>query len=585
MPRECRAPKPCPAFTVLVLLGARVTSKKSSPWKSTGGAGCQPGLIQYPQQARNGLDEATLECMQQHAEYLSQQMTQLIQELEQMKLEQSDKGGQKERSSSNLVEDEEGCSIVEKVEEDKNDGNEEGSNVDATAESNAGNEAKEGYETAKEEVNQDENGEEANAARNDEDNDEKANGENNDHNVKRKLGSPLEESIQLPDLDLDKGCSLITDMMDKLIHIFGQGLSNSFYPVPQQAFGVGSAFEGWSPQALCCTYVVYCVLLPLSPPPGHAFHLELDTAGMLQRNFCVCVELLCTCMRERLGEDMLSFLHHPKEELRRKQEPSLLHTLCTSSYLDVEKTVQCFYGFVRVAWLLLPQSRHWRLMLQPCSRSCKFQLRNDQESFTAEMVFGVRQGDSDIFVGSAPTEVGIPSTTWLESYAVAEAKFFRHVSRQAPQGSCYCKCLQLLTGFLMSVGFSRYALKTVVMHLLSTVPLTRWCRRDFGQRLMDILKYLRCSLETKELHHFVFSSDSFLMEISLPSGFRAAEAHSLFEHLASSPDAHRKAVQEYNRLLHRLQQLLILAIERDAGAQSCACEASWQTLYILTSRS
>ncbi|NWZ64640.1 IPIL1 protein, partial [Acrocephalus arundinaceus] len=342
---------------------------------------------------------------------------------------------------------------------------------------------------------------------------------------------------------------LITDLMGQLTDIFGQGLSKSFYPVPQEAIGVGSAFEGWSPQV---RGVVYRVLVPLSPPPGHVFRLEPDAAGMLQRNFCVRVELLCTCTREQLGEeDMLCFLHHPEEELRRKQEPSLLHTLCTGSYLDVEKTVHWFCRFVRVAWLLLPQSRHWRLMLQPSSRSCKFQLSKDKESFTAEMVFGVWQGDSDIFVGSQPTQAGVPSTTWLETYAVAEAKFFRHISRQAPQDSWHCKCLQLLTGFLMGVGFSSYALKTVVMHLLTSVPLTRWRRRDFQQRLIDILKYLRRSLETKQLHHFVVGNESFPVEISLPSGLRVAEPPNLFQHLASSADAHTKAVQDYVRLLHQ----------------------------------
>lgn len=74
---------------------------------------------------------------------------------------------------------------------------------------------------------------------------------------------------------------------------------------------------------------------------------------------------------------------------------------------------------------------------------------------------------------------------------------------------------------------------------------------------MDILKYLRCSLETKELQHFVMGNESFPVETSLPSGFHGAEATNLFEHLASSSDAHRKAVQENNWLLHQLKQLLI----------------------------
>ncbi|KAM7041542.1 inositol 1,4,5-trisphosphate receptor-interacting protein-like 1 [Acridotheres tristis] len=557
------------------------------------------GLIQYPQQAGDGLDEATLERMQQRAEYLNQQMTHLMQELEQNNLGHSgvawgallmwqfwavtgililllvlwfachkirrDPGnsGYKEKSSSNLAEEEEeGHKAIAKkeiesddanVEEDNKDGNEDGSNVDAKAESNAGNEAKEGCDDAKEEVNNDEKGEEVSAAGNEEDKHD-ANEEDDGHHVKRSLGSLLEERIQLPVLDLDRGCSIVTDLMDKLTHIFGQGLFNSFYPVPQQAIGVGSAFEGWSPRA---QDAVYCVLVPLSPPPGHAFHLELDTAGVLPRKCCVRVELLCTCTKEQLGEDMLCFLHHSEEELRRKQDPSLLHTVCTDSYLDVEKTVHWFYRFVRVAWLLLPQSHHWRLTLQPSSRSCKFQLSKDQESFMVEVIFGVRQGDSDIFVGSQPTEAGISSTTWLETYAVAEAKFFRHISRQAPHDSWHCKCLQLLSRILMGVGFSSYALKTVVMHLLNTVPVTQQGRRDFLQRLVNTLKYLRCSLETKQLNHFVIGNERFPTEISLPSDFRAAEAPNLFQHLASNPDAHMKAMQEYVQLLHQLKQMLI----------------------------
>ncbi|KAL2303607.1 hypothetical protein Nmel_008884, partial [Mimus melanotis] len=557
------------------------------------------GLIQYLQQVGDGLDEATLERMQQRAEYLNQQMTHLIQELEQNNLGHSgvawgallvwqfwtvtgilvlllvlwfalhkirhdpDNSGHKERSSSNFAEEEEeGHNVVAKkeiesdnanVEEDNKDGNEEGSNVDAEAESKAGNEAKEGYDDAKEEVSNNEKGEDVNAAGNEEDK-HNANEEDNGHHVKRTLGSLLEEHIQLSVLDLDRGCSVVMDLMDKLTHIFGQGLLNSFYPVTQQAIGVGSTFEGWSPHAQAA---VYHVLVPLSPPPGHSFHLELDTAGVLLRKCCVRVELLCTCAREQLGEDVLCFLHHSEEELRRKQDPSLLHTLCTGSYLDVEKTVHWFYRFVRVAWLLLPQSHHWRLMLQPSRHSCKFQLSKDQESFMVEVIFGVQQGDSDIFVGSQPTELGISSTTWLETYAVAEAKFFRHISRQAPHNSWHCKCLQLLSRFVMGVGFSSYALKTVVMHLLNTVPLTQRGRRDFQQRLMDTLKYLRCSLETKQLNHFVIGNKRFPTEISLPSDFRMAEAPNLFQHLASNPDAYTKAMQEYVQLLHQLKKMLI----------------------------
>lgn len=102
------------------------------------------------------------------------------------------------------------------------------------------------------------------------------------------------------------------DLMGKLMEIFRQGLSDSFCPVPQEAIKVGRAFKGWSPLA---HNVVYPVPVGLRPPPGCAFCLELDAARMPQRSSCVRVELLCMCMREEPGKDMLCFLHNPEQEL------------------------------------------------------------------------------------------------------------------------------------------------------------------------------------------------------------------------------------------------------------------------------
>ncbi|NXI06524.1 IPIL1 protein, partial [Pachycephala philippinensis] len=245
----------------------------------------------------------------------------------------------------------------------------------------------------------------------------------------------------------------------------------------------------------------------------------------------------------------LCFLHHSKEELSRSQEPSLLDTLCTGSYLDVEKTACWLYRLVRADWLLLPQSYHGHLMLLPSRRSCKMQLSKGKESFVVEVLFGVQQGDSDIYVSSQPTEVHfVPSTTWHETYAVAEANFFRHVARRAPQDSWHCRCLPFLTCTATGKGFSTYALKTVVMHLLNTRPLSQWSRRDFLKRLVDIADYLRCSLEKKRLDHFVIGNQRLPGEISLPPDLQKVEPPNLFQHLARDPGARREVVQEYIRL-------------------------------------
>ncbi|NXT07142.1 IPIL1 protein, partial [Prunella fulvescens] len=356
------------------------------------------------------------------------------------------------------------------------------------------------------------------------------------------------------------------ELMESLRRVFVDSVSDSFYPVPQEAIGVGSAFEGWSPREWDG---VYRVLVPLNPPPGHAFHLELNSAGqMAARTFSVRVELACTCKREQLGEKLLCFLHHSQEELWRKQKRSLLETLCTGSYLDVEKTSHWFCQLVRCSWLHVPQSYSWHLVFQPCSRSCQFQLSRGKKSVMVEILFGVRQGDSDIFVVSQPTEAqkgscsgfvssqaaeakSMASTAWAESYAVAEAKFFRHIARQLPCESVHLKCLQVFTSVLSGTGFSSSTWKTVVMHALTIVPLSRWSRREFARRLWDIMAYLHCCLQWKRLEHFVLGSERLPAEISLPPAAQRLEPLNLFEHLARDPAAHREAMQAYGQLQFR----------------------------------
>ncbi|NWI74580.1 IPIL1 protein, partial [Dryoscopus gambensis] len=334
-----------------------------------------------------------------------------------------------------------------------------------------------------------------------------------------------------------------TDLMVRFAIYFGQVLSNSFYPMLHRAIGVGSAFEGWSPRE---QDVVYRVLVPMTPPRGHTFHLELDAAGQRRvRNFRVRVQLECTCTGERQGRNTLCFLHAPEEELRKNQDPSLLHTLCTDSYLDVQKTARWFYQLVRAIWPALPQSHNWHLVLLPSRRSCQFKVTNGRESFRIEMLFGVRQGDSDIFVSSQTREAYTPSTTWPETYAVAEVKFFKYIARQAPRDSLHLKCLQFFTRLQLGFGFSTYTMKTIVMHLLNNIPVSWWCRRHFVSRLVDISETLRISVSERCLNHFILGNRRLPGEIRLPREVQMAETCNLFHHLVMDPVAHSQAMTEY----------------------------------------
>ncbi|XP_027528769.1 inositol 1,4,5-trisphosphate receptor-interacting protein-like 1 [Neopelma chrysocephalum] len=498
-------------------------------------------LIQYPQMVGDGLDEATRLHMEMREKYLNQEMTRLLQELEQSSLEHSVRAwgallwatlGQwhfwalvgvlglllalcfslrkRSREPHSSAPQENASSNVEAQEDQVNgSANVEGSNA-------AGREARQ----------------------------DGANGDR-EQDPESKLVRFIEECIRWP--VLDRGC-MIRDLIDDLTRAFGCLLSSRFYPVPQQAIGMDSAFEGWSP---CQEDLVYRVLVPLNPPPGHTFQLELITAaGMPAKKFCIRVEQVPI----------------PEEELRRNEQLSLLYNLCTRSYLDVEKTTLWFRLLVRTSWLRLPQSNHWHLRLLPSSRSCKFRLTKGGESFRVEVLFGVQQGNSDIYVSSQSGEaLFTPSTVWSETYAVAEMKFFSHIARQAPHDSCHLRCLQLLARTVVDTAFSSYTLKTIMMHLLNTIPMAQWCRRDCRQRLLDSLDYLRCCLQKKRLDSFVIGNQSIPLEIDLPPHFQTLQPANLFWHLAQDPDAHREAWQDFFFLRYRLKQLLV-AIDGQASS-------------------
>ncbi|NXX91389.1 IPIL1 protein, partial [Centropus bengalensis] len=288
--------------------------------------------------------------------------------------------------------------------------------------------------------------------------------------------------------------NLVFTFTHKIMHL----LSQSGVPILlQRPIGVGSAFEGWSPFE---EDSAFCFLMPLKAPHGHIFHVEPGTAEETPaRNFCIRVGLLCTCTAEQQLEKTVCFVHHPEEELRLNVARGLLQSLCTGSYLDVKKTACWFQQKLKEVWRALLHSHQGALTVLPSSRSCRFQVKRDRRrSLTIEVIFGVQRGDSDIFLSSQASEATfIPSTMWPESYAVAELKLFRHMARQGPNNPVHLRCLRTCARILNSTSFSTYTFKTVVMHLLTTIPHSSDSRIFYPQHLQAIMRYLWCSLKKK----------------------------------------------------------------------------------------
>ncbi|XP_064316011.1 inositol 1,4,5-trisphosphate receptor-interacting protein-like 1 [Phalacrocorax carbo] len=207
----------------------------------------------------------------------------------------------------------------------------------------------------------------------------------------------LHECTSWPLRKRQRECTMVEELVNNLLRVCRILCGNGFTPRLQPAVGVGGFLKGWNGRE---EDLVYRLLVPLKPPAGHSFHLELGTEGdMLLRNSCLRVELECMCTRERQLGDMLCFLHHPEDELMSSQEASLLQTLCSGSYLDVQKTAFWLQGLMKAASILAPPATKCKLKVLPSTRFCKLQLRDVfKRPLFVELILAVQQGNSDTFV-------------------------------------------------------------------------------------------------------------------------------------------------------------------------------------------
>ncbi|OXB71385.1 UNVERIFIED_CONTAM: hypothetical protein H355_001717, partial [Colinus virginianus] len=343
----------------------------------------------------------------------------------------------------------------------------------------------------------------------------------------------------------DNSCQLVEEMMNDIVEAFTILCSDTFFPVLMPVVGVGSAFEGWS---LPEEDIVYRLLVPMQAPRGHIFLPEVGKRKALAKNSRIRVEQLCMCKLGQLLRNVLSFQRNPHDRLHKDQQHSLLHMFCTDSYLDVQKTVTWFNVQVPTVWTVTRHAHVYDLKVLPSSRSSKLLLKNTSsgEKIFIELLFGVQQEHSDIFLSSQNSEAGFtPSTVWPQSFAVAERRFFQYVARNAGPESCHLSCLRLFAHIQVGTGFSIDTIRTVYFHLLNTTNMKSWNRRHFTVRLENILQHLQRCLKEKHLHHFFVGNRKVPNEIVLPRNFRAARPLNLFQHLERNTNAYCQALSDF----------------------------------------
>ncbi|XP_054853219.1 inositol 1,4,5-trisphosphate receptor-interacting protein-like 1 [Eublepharis macularius] len=383
-------------------------------------------------------------------------------------------------------------------------------------------------------------------------------------NGQQVLQAFYDRHIDVDTSDLNNMCSFIESFVNDLL----EACRNAFpyqntLPLLENCIGVDSAFEGWHSQAS----KPFSVLVPVLPPKGHSFHLEtMDSEGTPSKHGHILVEMECVCKRERLLGDVMCFLHHPEQKLSEdKQGAFLLHVLCTSSHLDVDKTIHWFQSLVGEAWKNIRYKYNLDLLPQPSNTSCKLKLAfKSGRTITVDIILGVQQGDSLVFLATQGAEMDhLAGTVWQKTFAIQELLFFKWVSQRVPEESCHLKCLQLLIYLKESNQSDRknpvltnYHYKNCLMHLLLFQPLSDWRSEDTVQWLYEMLLFMYTALKEKCLHHFLIGNISLPVQIPMPKALRSAPPLNLFKHLAQDPNLHAEAVREFEEIIQQVRPLV-----------------------------
>ncbi|XP_064497358.1 inositol 1,4,5-trisphosphate receptor-interacting protein-like 1 [Pseudopipra pipra] len=208
------------------------------------------------------------------------------------------------------------------------------------------------------------------------------------------LAVPVPSPMDAFKQNLSSTSKQLKELVDDLLGICRMFSKRNFMPELHPATGTSTS-EAWSIHE---NSINYRLLVILRPPCGHSFSLgpKEQLPGSCS---CIRVVLECMCSRDQLLGKMWCFLHRSGDQLLSDQDSYLLDTLCTGNYLDVEKVACWVQMLVTSAWLLLPQSRHCQLTVLPSYRSCRFQLTGTPgRQITTEMVFAVQQGSSGAYV-------------------------------------------------------------------------------------------------------------------------------------------------------------------------------------------
>ncbi|KAM4635893.1 inositol 1,4,5-trisphosphate receptor-interacting protein [Discoglossus pictus] len=331
---------------------------------------------------------------------------------------------------------------------------------------------------------------------------------------------------------------------------------------------VGSMYENWRVnKPLVCDLIV-----PFAPPEPYQFryqpwvtdHCIPPGYGIIRVSGPDDEPAGCVCDKTKLGEDMLCLLHNPTNKTKINTKVDLLCSKDTN-ILDTDQVMKWFQTAVTKAWTKISHKYEFDLSFShldsPGALRVKFK-SGKVIHFNITPV--VQYEDSDLyFMSHVPNSSVSSSTIWILSFAVYERRFLKNVAKNLPDNSCHLSCLQIMS-FLHSKqfhitgpsGLTSYHLKTVLLHLLLTRPVSDWDNLMLEERLRDMFKFLEKCLLEKKLPHFMVGNSKLPQSVNIPDEFRFAEPLNLFRSFVLNRELYQKTMSMFYEMLKNATVLI-----------------------------
>ncbi|XP_043911883.1 inositol 1,4,5-trisphosphate receptor-interacting protein [Protopterus annectens] len=344
----------------------------------------------------------------------------------------------------------------------------------------------------------------------------------------------------------------------------------------EECIGVGSMYENWRVhKPLMCDLIV-----PFAPPEPYCFRpivwfqgkaSSTDKAGYGKIRVTKGNEdsSNCACGKTDLGEDMLCLIHSKNDQVKPNDGMEALLCCKNTQYLDANQVMKWFQIAVTKAWNTISRKYDFELTFRSLDSPGALKIKFKSGKFLAFNIIPVVQfEDSDAyFMSHAYSEVLLdenPSSIyWSLSFAVYERRFLKSLTKKLPENSCHLSCLQILSFLHVkqcslsgSSALSSYHLKTVLMHLLLSQPLTEWRAENIEARLRDMVRYLEKCLQEKRLYHFLIGNKQIPEEVGLPEIFRITEPLNLFRGFVLHRSMYKKTLDTFYEMLKNAAVLI-----------------------------